>query len=60
MNKRSNMKIKAYVKYKLHGFVYTPGFLNGHDNWKWIKFEKWWQINEYAKKQPKMQKVADV
>lgn len=55
MNDRSRMKIKAYIKYRLHGFVYTPGFLRNHDNWMWIKYEKWWQINEYAKIPQKLQ-----
>ena len=55
MNNRSYMKIKAYMKYRLHGFVYTPSFLKTHDNWMWIKYEKWWQINEYAKIPQKLQ-----
>ena len=60
MNDRSQMKIKAYIKYRSHGFVYTPSFLNNHDNWKWIKFDKWRQINEHAKMPQKSQDVDAV
>ncbi len=55
MNNRSHMKMKAYIKYRIHGFVYTPSFLKTHEIWMWIKYDKWWQINEYEKIPQKLQ-----